>query len=466
MATYYRRNSGTIYWNSTNAWALTSGGASTGATPTSADDVIFDSNSDNNITSLVSAVCNNLTIQATYSGTIYSASDSLTIYASLTYSGGNLGCNLIFGGTASSCTINAPQSSTNALATVDIAKTATNRTISLLSDIKLDRLNLKSQLNTAGYRMVVNTLDASWTGAPGKVLTLGSSTVEVNNYLDFSSALLTINANTSTIKLFSAASTVNLGTTHTFYNFSLLDPASGAVYNLDHFGTTTINQLTVLSGSTLNISPNYSWNFNVLPVLDGTTGHLTTLASLYPGTQTTLQFPSAGTFNYLNITDTLVSPTQTVFNGIDGGNNSGWNFGNPITVAVQSLLNTAKYDTYNVTDGQTISQLKTAIQTATNVQTTWFDIVYNNRIVSESATLASLGIVSGSGLRTHNKISRLATFELRQKAKLDLSHLDRAARSNPRSNYDITELPTQYSGNNIVNNPNTGGLIKGRPWII
>jgi hypothetical protein len=133
---------------------------------------------------------------------------------------------------------------------------------------------------------------------------------------------------------------------------------------------------------------------------------------------------------------------------------------------VQSLLNTAQYDVYNVTDAQTIAVLKTAIQTATSVQTTWFDIVYNNQVVSESATLASLGIASGSRLRTHNKISRLSTLESRQIAKLELAKLDRTASNEPRKNYDITELPTQYSGNNIVNNSNTGGLIKGRPWII
>jgi hypothetical protein len=34
-----------------------------------------------------------------------------------------------------------------------------------------------------------------------------------------------------------------------------------------------------------------------------------------------------------------------------------------------------------------------------------------------------------------------------------------------RNTYDITELPTQYSGNNIVDNPNTGGLLPARPWI-
>jgi len=30
--------------------------------------------------------------------------------------------------------------------------------------------------------------------------------------------------------------------------------------------------------------------------------------------------------------------------------------------------------------------------------------------------------------------------------------------------YDIAQLPTQYDGNNITNNPHTGGLLQGRPW--
>lgn len=63
-----------------------------------------------------------------------------------------------------------------------------------------------------------------------------------------------------------------------------------------------------------------------------------------------------------------------------------------------------------------------------------------------------------------NGISELATKELKQKAKLDLAATDRAADGNPRATYDITELPTQYSGNNVVDNPNVGGLVEGRPW--
>jgi hypothetical protein len=73
-----------------------------------------------------------------------------------------------------------------------------------------------------------------------------------------------------------------------------------------------------------------------------------------------------------------------------------------------------------------------------------------------------------------NGIAHLSTREARQKAKLDLAATKRAAdlahRDNPtnadlRSTYDITELPTQYSGNSIVDNANTGGLVLGRPWI-
>lgn len=64
-----------------------------------------------------------------------------------------------------------------------------------------------------------------------------------------------------------------------------------------------------------------------------------------------------------------------------------------------------------------------------------------------------------------NGISTLSTKQARQLAKLNLAAADRAASSNPRATHDITQLPTQYSGNVIVDNPNAGGLITGRPWI-
>jgi hypothetical protein len=63
-----------------------------------------------------------------------------------------------------------------------------------------------------------------------------------------------------------------------------------------------------------------------------------------------------------------------------------------------------------------------------------------------------------------NGISELATKELKQKAKLDLAATKRATDGNLRATYDITQLPTQYDDNSIIDNPNVGGLVQGRPW--
>lgn len=69
-----------------------------------------------------------------------------------------------------------------------------------------------------------------------------------------------------------------------------------------------------------------------------------------------------------------------------------------------------------------------------------------------------------------NGISTLQYKRDRQEAKLNLASSNRAAQGKPDT-YDIDRLPTKYaSGNNdtndVVDNPNTGGLKQGRPWII
>ena len=134
-----------------------------------------------------------------------------------------------------------------------------------------------------------------------------------------------------------------------------------------------------------------------------------------------------------------------------------------ITITVQSLLNTAVYNSYTIDNAQTIDQLKTAINTARSYNSTWYDIVLNESVASGSATLASLGIVSGTVLRTHNKIGRLSTRQARQEAKLALAGLDRTTSSKTHT-LTINNLPTKYSGNTLVDNANTGGLVLGRPW--
>lgn len=134
-----------------------------------------------------------------------------------------------------------------------------------------------------------------------------------------------------------------------------------------------------------------------------------------------------------------------------------------INITVQSLLNTALYDSYLVDNGTLVNELKAVIENETGCSVDWFDLVFNNQTLNGITSLVDYSIVEGSVLRTHNKIARLPTLEDRQKAKLDLASLDRAESDRP-STYDITQLPTQYSGNDIIDNSNSGGLVVGRPW--
>jgi hypothetical protein len=81
-----------------------------------------------------------------------------------------------------------------------------------------------------------------------------------------------------------------------------------------------------------------------------------------------------------------------------------------------------------------------------------------------------------------NGISELATKEARQLAKLEIAEAKRngktvaddgtvsGSKDSTKPYYrtnnvlDISELPTKYSGNTIVDNINSGGLVEGRPW--
>lgn len=136
-----------------------------------------------------------------------------------------------------------------------------------------------------------------------------------------------------------------------------------------------------------------------------------------------------------------------------------------ITVGVQSLLNTAVYNSYTLLDTTTVANLTTIIAGTTGVNPTWYRLYYNNEILANANTLASYGITSNTQIRSANRIADLTTRENRQDAKLALAELDRIASGESRTTLDITELPSQYSGNTSVPNSHPTGLIVGRPWI-
>jgi len=71
-----------------------------------------------------------------------------------------------------------------------------------------------------------------------------------------------------------------------------------------------------------------------------------------------------------------------------------------------------------------------------------------------------------------NGISTLASKEDRQVAKLDAAQTKRQASGDVSAtayrtlnSYNIDLLPTKFSGNNLVDNANTEGLVAGRPWV-
>lgn len=72
---------------------------------------------------------------------------------------------------------------------------------------------------------------------------------------------------------------------------------------------------------------------------------------------------------------------------------------------------------------------------------------------------------------SQNGISTLSTKQARQVAKLDAAQTKRRAGGDTTSpayrslnTYNIDQLPTQFTGNAVTDNPNVGGLVPGRPW--
>lgn len=135
-----------------------------------------------------------------------------------------------------------------------------------------------------------------------------------------------------------------------------------------------------------------------------------------------------------------------------------------ITFNVQSFLNTADTISIAIADTSTVAQLKTAINGQEAVPTAQMKLFFNNVLLANASTLSSLGITNGSYLKTATTIARLATREDRQKAKLALAALDRAASGNARSTYDINKLPNPYNGNNVDPDDGASTLTTGRPW--
>ena len=128
-----------------------------------------------------------------------------------------------------------------------------------------------------------------------------------------------------------------------------------------------------------------------------------------------------------------------------------------------------------IDNGQTLTQLRTAIASDEGLIASDYENVAllsnltKNYVNLPSQTLLDAGAITGSvfickGLATGTK-------QVKQVSKLDVAQIKRQAGGDTTATfyrtlntYDINDLPTKYSGNNIVDNPNVGGLKNGRPW--
>lgn len=131
--------------------------------------------------------------------------------------------------------------------------------------------------------------------------------------------------------------------------------------------------------------------------------------------------------------------------------------------------------TISIDNAQTLTQLRDAIATDETLTNTYYKVfkrdesLLYNSVDNPTATLADAGITEGDIIECVGV--RLANKEQYQNRMLEIAAVKRAAFGDTSANYyratnvlDKTELPTQFSGNNLVDNPNVGGLEQGRPW--
>ncbi len=116
----------------------------------------------------------------------------------------------------------------------------------------------------------------------------------------------------------------------------------------------------------------------------------------------------------------------------------------------------------------------TVISTAEDLSSTYYylslerdgrfnSVDYPTELFSDIETDLGITLVAGDTFIAR-PLDEGLTKEQRQVMKLEISAKKRARDGNARIVYDISELPTKYSGNTLVDNINQGGLVQGRPW--
>jgi len=139
-------------------------------------------------------------------------------------------------------------------------------------------------------------------------------------------------------------------------------------------------------------------------------------------------------------------------------------------IYVQSFLNSATKLTISVNTNTTIAQLANLVYAAEGTTSTIMQFYVDNIQAASTATMASLGVTTGTYIGSSNVISTLTNKVDRQLAKLELAQLRRQAGGNTTTNYyrtynvyDVDLLADKYTSNTTTVGT-TSTLVVHRPW--
>lgn len=352
MATYYWVG-GSGNWNATSTtnWATSSGGAGGAGVPTSADDVIFDANSNIGTTAFAvtvtgttaaPAVCQNFStggaggaLDAVLTFTM-GATASLNCYGSMTFPASNFTVSATTGCTIAFLPTSSVTFTTNGvgLGNANINFNGSNTGILTLGSaltISTGFLNIISGTFTTN-NLNVTVLGILLSSSVAKTVNLGSSTVTstgAGNSFNYSGSNATFNAGTSSI-VCSNANPIFNGNGLTFYNVSFTSTALGSI-TLN--GANTFNNLAFTARAAAgigicSIASNQIIN-GTLTLGSGTTGVARLmLASSTIGAQITLTCASIAAsvtdidFRDINLAGAFGAPLTGTRLGDCQGNNA------------------------------------------------------------------------------------------------------------------------------------------------
>lgn len=321
-------------WSNTANWSTSSGGAGGASVPTSADAVIFNSNSGtgtaqlNGNRSAASLNMTGSTINLNGAG-----SWELSLFGNCTFNASTarlFGTTLKFigGGTYTLNTNNAPIQSVR----IDAGTPGNPATLNINGTLRTSDLLVADQgtLNTNNNTITVSSLAS----INGGTLNLGSSTVTLTNSIGGNiinaSSSSTINYGTSTIVIAAtAATTTFFSSPQSFYNIDIATSSSVTIFSGSHSFNSLSNSVQPV---TLKFPATYTQTFSNFS-LSGTPGNLVNLnTSSGTGTFTLSKSSGIVSLDYLSITNSTATGGASWFagaNSINGGGNTGWAFAGP-----------------------------------------------------------------------------------------------------------------------------------------